>query len=471
MKRFFNKVFRQDHWQNRLTNIGSSLSRTNQAEVKEYNRLTYSQLSSLYSNNGLAKRIVQCLVDDAVRSGFFNSANDDLKKEFKRLKVNNVLKEAGYFSRLYGGSLILLIVDDGLGLEEPLNEKRINKIANLKVYNRHWIFWNVDDLVTDPYHPNYSKPAYYSIQPPNIGNEKPILKVHYSRCIILDGLIVDNLRRATNQGWGDSVFISCYEVLKHYDLTSVASVEIVQDFIQVIVKLNDLDQKMIRQNGRKDIHDRLEALDLSRSISNTILVDANKEDYEKKASTVTGLSDLWTKFEQAICGATGYPMTRLFGQSPGGLNSTGVSDMRNYYDLVSAYRTDEMEYVIDRLINLILLQKEYKGDKDSSWSFNSLVEQTDLERAELKEKHAKIDWGYIDRGAIDPRECWQERFGSGEFKENIKLKPLEKEEFSDDDVYMLDKVAMQAEAKEKQRMAKKEDALVNDKLQQLYDNL
>src|SRR5574343_611130 len=119
---------------------------------------------------------------------------------------------------------------------------------SLKVYDKHWVFWNVDDLVTDPYHPNYSKPAYYSIQPPNVGNEKPILKVHYSRCIILDGLIVDNLRRVTNQGWGDSVFVSCYEVLKHYYLTSVASGEIVQDFIQVIIKLNDLDQKMIRQN-------------------------------------------------------------------------------------------------------------------------------------------------------------------------------------------------------------------------------
>jgi hypothetical protein len=129
MKRFLDKVFRQDHWQNRLTNIGSSLSRTGQAQVKGYKKLIYSELSSLYSGNGLARRIVQCLVDDAVRSGFFNSANDDLKKEFKRLKVNNVLKEAGYFSRLYGGSLILLIIDDGLSLEEPLNEKRINKIA------------------------------------------------------------------------------------------------------------------------------------------------------------------------------------------------------------------------------------------------------------------------------------------------------------------------------------------------------
>ena len=56
-------------------------------------------------------------------------------------------------------------------------------------------------------------------------------------------------------------------------------------------------------------------------------------------------------------------------------------------------------------------------------TFASLEEPSELEFADIKKKYAEIDSLYIDRGAIDAKTAWQERFGSGEFKYNIKLSP------------------------------------------------
>ena len=48
------------------------------------------------------------------------------------------------------------------------------------------------------------------------------------------------------------------------------------------------------------------------------------------------------RFLQSVSGAADIPGTRLLGQSPAGMNATGESDLRNYYDRLQAmFRMDE----------------------------------------------------------------------------------------------------------------------------------
>lgn len=444
---------RTDNFINNRTGLGQYSGRVGATRVKPSFALNYEDLDSLYAGNGLARRIVNSLVDDSMRGNFIETKDDEIKEEFKRLNLIKDIKEACYFSRLFGGAILVAFIDDGQDMDKPLNEKNVNKVVHFKIFDRRWISWYEHELIKNYLSERFGLPEFYYLNSP-WHTADAMIKVHHTRCFVLDGVSTTERRRRQQNDFGDSVLQSCFENLKQYGLVSEASAEIVQDFIQVIIKINNLDHKMTSKDGGAKLAVRAEALDLSRSSANLIFLDSEKEDYEKKASSVAGLSELWGKFAESMCAATGYPMTRLFGRSPGGLNSTGESDMRNYYDLVSAYRNDEITPLLDWLIKIITLQKTWKGTDKIEWSFSNLVEQTPLENAELKKKYAEIDCMYIDRGAIDAGETWQERFGGDEFKEDIKLKKLERDELSIDDETM----SMMSSMLNKEEESKKEKA-------------
>ena len=374
-----------------------------------------------------------------------------MKKALKKLKINKIMKDFFYFGRVYGGAILFARVDDGQELDKPLNFNRIHKVMGFTVYDAAKVTYSEEDTTRDYLSENFGEPEYYRF----LLDNQNFVKVHHTRCFRICGK--QNIsNRESNRLIGYSVLQPCFEALRNYGLVSGASAEIVTDFIQVIIKLNDLDAKMQQPEGMNTIRRRMSLLDRSRSASNLIAIDSDKESYEKSASSVAGLSELWGKFAESICSVTGYPMTRLFGQSPGGLNSTGISDMRNYYDLVSAYRTDEIEPVLDWVVKLVLSQGEWSGDKDDVWSFASLVEQTPLEISQIKKTYAEIDCMYVDRGAIDAGEAWQERFGQDRFNEDIKLAIKEPEDdLTEDDLSSV--VTLSEKEKDMKKQRKKDD--------------
>lgn len=421
--KLLDKIFkRKDNWQNAFTGLGTRNSRTTNTTFRSSARLDRYTLAELYRTNGLAKRIVNIVVADAMR-GFIH-AEEELIQELKRIKAKQLIFDGASFGRLYGGALIIALIDDGMDLETPLNPNRINKLISLRVFDRHQVSWTNDDLCDDFYKEWYGEPEIFTITNNQnaLTGDDLFFKVHRSRCHIFGGERICNSARNANRGWDDPILQSCYDMLKNYGIIASSSVEIVQDFIQVIMKMNGLMDKYT--NGQEEqIRERLALIDETRSVQNTILLDGEgDEDYEKRSSSVSGLSDLWDRFSEAVCSATGIPATRLFGRSPAGMNSTGKSDMKNWYDIVSAYREDELEPCITWLLDIIKNQKDWKKKPDNfDWHFPSLEEPSEIEFADIKKKYAEIDMMYIDRGAISAAEAWQERFGSGEFKYNIQL--------------------------------------------------
>ena len=84
----------------------------------------------------------------------------------------------------------------------------------------------------------------------------------------------------------------------------------------------------------------------------------------------------------------------------------------------------------------------------------------------MKKLYAEIDWGYIDRGAIDAGSTWQERFGKGEFQKNIQLKRLER----DDDFTDLEELEIISDLK-KEEMKIKEESNTERKEKKVLDSL
>lgn len=430
---------RQDNWVNPMTSLGVQNSRTNNTRFQSSIGLQKHTLEEMYRNDGIAKRIVNIVVDDALRE--FINGEVELLDELKRLKAKQAIFDAGSFGRLYGGALLVAFVDDGQDLSVPLQLKKIDRLVSLQVFDRHQISWQDEDICKDFYQDHFGKPEIFTISNQSPGNsavDHSSFKVHRSRCFLFGGDRLCNSSRKSNMGWDDSVLQACYESLRNYGIVNNSSVEIVQDFIQPIMKMSALSEKLT--HGLDEVRTRLNNIDQSRSGQNTILLDADGgEDYSKLPSSIAGLDHLWDRFSETICATTGIPASRLFGRSPAGLNSSGESDLKNWHDIVSAYREDQIEPCLTWLIEMLEHQRSWRSKPNSfDWTFPALHTPSEKELAEIKKQYAEIDIMYVDRGGISASRAWQERFGQGEFQRDIKLPELgDNGKYSDQDTEIM----------------------------------
>ena len=139
MKKIFDKFKRKDNWMNPVTNLGVSNSRTNNTIFRPSIGLQKQTLQGMYRSDGIAKRIVNSVVDDSLRE--FINAESELLEELKRVKAKQAMFDAGSFGRLYGGALLVAFVDDGQELSEPLNHGRIHRVVSLQVFDRYQVRW------------------------------------------------------------------------------------------------------------------------------------------------------------------------------------------------------------------------------------------------------------------------------------------------------------------------------------------
>ena len=216
-----------------------------------------------------------------------------------------------------------------------------------------------------------------------------------------------------NEGWGDSVLQGPYDQLRNLGAAYNATSNIMEDFIQTILKVENLSD-LLASGQDELIKKRLDIIDMSRSVANTVILDSN-ESYEKKSSSVGGLDGLIDKFALALSATTGIPITFLMGQTPAGLQSTGQADIRMFYDMVKAEQEDTLKPILERLIRLVMLSRNgpLNGRELSEWSieFNPLWQLSDKEQADYRKVVAETDALYINTGVLDPSEVAISRFG------------------------------------------------------------
>lgn len=82
-------------------------------------------LTEFYESNGLFVKIIDAPAEEALRSGFSldlnnATANAFVESELERLDWIEQATTAIKWARLYGGCLIVMLIDDGGGLESPV---------------------------------------------------------------------------------------------------------------------------------------------------------------------------------------------------------------------------------------------------------------------------------------------------------------------------------------------------------------
>lgn len=411
-----------DGWQNVFTLAGTKQDRTTQSAFIASSHLKRETLDDLYVAGGVARRIVDTVALDATREWI--TTDDDnaeaLQDRMEELSIQTKVAEAVSMSRLHGGSVLVVIADDGRTLSEPLNDTAIKSIDSFRCYDRWAVTHNEASLYSDPNNPRYGEPEIYTVQPPG-GTP---YEVHETRLIRFDGMPVSERKRIDNKGWNYSYLQPVYQAMMDLDSAHRSSASIVGDFVQTVMSIKGLTE-MIAGGNENHVAARLSILDMSRSVLNTLLMDADGEQFSKQASSVAGLSDLLQAFRIQVSAITGIPMTKLFGISPGGLNATGESDLRNYYDEVASYQKRTLSKPMERIVRLLMLEKNgvYKGREPAKWSvkFNPLWQMSDKEVAEIKKLTAETDAIYIANGVYTEAEVAQVRSEPEGWKKDVQL--------------------------------------------------
>lgn len=148
----------------------------------------------------------------------------------------------------------------------------------------------------------------------------------------------------------------------------------------------------------------LRQMDLIRKLQsiNGLTVIDGKDDMQMQSYTFSGLDQVLLSFGQQLSGASDIPLTRLFGQSPAGLNSTGDSDIKTYYDGILRTQESQLRWPLQ-----LLLEIESRNlfgvplPRDANFTFASLWQISDTEKSAIDTADTNAVTAAYDDGLID----------------------------------------------------------------------
>lgn len=442
------KTHRSDGWSNILTGLGvAGRDKTASTVFKACPTFCWADLDQLYRADGLTKRIIDIVAAEMIRQGWEVDGDPDGKVigKMEDLHVATKFTQLIQWARLYGGSLIVMGIQDGRSLDEPVNENAIDNVSWLHIFDRWQTNVMYDYITTDMNSPNYGYPEFYQINDYRTGN---VFLVHHSRVLRMDWGLVPPRDRMYNQGWGDSAILSIYDDLKNYGAAFANTSAIMQDFVNGVLKIPGLSQALGSSCNDSAIMKRLDYANLTKSVVSMMVLDG-EEVYEKLSTNVSGISEIIDRFMLSVSSVTGIPVTLLFGRSPAGLNATGDTDVRNFYDMIKQYQEVKLKPILEKLTKYIFLSRfgPTKGVIPKNWSlqFTPLWQNTEEQEANLRRTVAETDAIYIDRGVLDANEVAISRFGGDRWSMNTNI-----DIFAREGGYDPDEVAFLEAKKEKQ---------------------
>ena len=426
-------VFRVDSWLNVLTGLGDKFrDKLMGAKFTYAEHLDKITLEELYAGDAMAAKIVDVLPEDMCREWIEYHQSDDaetakaVELQLRKIKAQEAFEWALKLSRIYGGSCVVLGIDDGRDFIEPLDLKNIRSLSFLNVLDRWQIYPDYTALYRDPREPKYGLPELYYFVP--VQHSTAVMtRIHESRLLRFDGVRLTDRQMLKNLGWGDPILNRLYGAIRNYHSVHDSAATIVSDFAQGVYKLKGL-ADLFGQGGDgadQAIMARLMQMDRGRSIVRGLVLDED-ESFSKLSTPVAGLKDLISAAERRLTAETSMTHNRLLGESPGAsLGEGGAAQDRQWYDHVASKQNTLLREPLERLILLTLLSKEgpTAGKLPAEWSieFKSLWQQDEKEAADTRLAIAQADHLWVQDGVLTTEEVATSHFAGDGFSPDIVL--------------------------------------------------
>lgn len=413
-----NKLYTMDAFQNQMARLGFGQPNLNEGADYPLTRMSqnYNLFTSLYRSSWIVRKIVDVFPSDMVKNWIkFNSSLDPEKiskinSVIRKTKTKEKIKEGLRWARLYGGAAGLILIDGDEDLSEPLDYDTImlDDYKGLLIFDR----WNgiypdieLEDDISDE---EYGYPKYYSISLSEANsnlmlsyNKQDLVKVHHSRIVRFNGRDLPLWERQAEMFWGESEIEIVFEELKKRDNTSANIASLIFLANIRVLKMNDLGQLLgaSTQKAQENLYKVLQAQNQLMSNMGIYVMDKD-DDFGSEQYSFGGLNDIYESFMLDIAGACEMPVTKLFGREPAGFNSTGESDLTQYYDTLEEKQETYLQPIIDKLLPIIFMSTLGAIPEDLDWEFNPCMNVNSKDLAVLAQSMASPIFEAFNAGLI-----------------------------------------------------------------------
>lgn len=409
------KASTNDSFQNFVARVG--LGANNQLSAGRYSADYWTrnrtELEFAYRTSWVVGKAVDAPAEDMTRAGIeIKSVMDPLaieKLQRAMMKQNiwTALCDTIRWARLFGGAIAVMMID-GQDVSTPLRLDSIKKgqFKGLQVLDRWLLQPSLNDLVTEM-NPDIGKPRFYSV----VADAQYLasMRIHYSRVLRIDGIDLPYYQRLTENLWGESVMERMHDRLVAFDSATMGAAQLMFKAHLRTLSVENL-RELIAAGGNA-FEALLQQINMQakfQSNEGITLLDA-KDKFETHQYSFAGIPDTLLQLAQQLAGALDVPMVRLFGMSPAGLNATGESDLKTYYENINRQQEAKLRRPLSNLLDVMI--RSVNGtppEEDFHFIFRTLKQLDEIEKSDIANKDSESVGSAFDRGIISQATALKE---------------------------------------------------------------
>lgn len=357
--------------------------------------ITAQEVDASYRTSGLSRKVHDLPPSEMTREWRLWQADIDdvtkIEREEKRLKLRDKAREALLLARMHGGALIVM----GLAGSPNRDVRAPSKIRYVHVFNKESV--SLGEIDTDMESPYFGEPSYYEVNG---------VRVHPSRCIPVVGQKIPRGSATDSVSfWGDPLLMSIESAVKNADSTAQNIAAMVQEAKVDIVGIPGLTNNLMSREYEQALMKRMQAVALFQSSFNVKVLDSavkggEGEKWETRQLSFSGLPEVQKSFNITLSAVVDIPYTRLFGESAGGLNSSGQNEQRDFERMIRAKQDTELRPILERMDDHLIMTALGNVPDDVNWRFAPLSTLDEVEAADVDHKNAQTWKVLAETGAV-----------------------------------------------------------------------
>lgn len=374
-----------------------------------------SFLCRLYEENGLFARIIDAPAEEAVEHGLHlrdipRHIEDIAAEALDELDWEETAMTAIKWARLFGGSIVVVLANDGPDLAAPLDWGRVQSVDGLVVYDCSQV---KPDREPEP-------TAY------QIFGQRGTFTVHASRCLVFkNDPLPEESKTVAQQFWGVPEYLRLRSALDDVERVQKCAVDLLDRSRVAVYQAKGISQVLATEQGEEAVRQRLAALDMCRNALGLVVLDA-EENFSYKTANLNGVSDLVEISWQYLAAVSRIPVGILLGSIRAGSTATlenrGGSieaedkvSLEAWYSFVEDIQGSTLRGNLKHLLKIIYQAAKNRGelaeipplyvDFSSLWPLDELEKaETERRRAMAQLHRAKTAQSYVSMGALHPSE-------------------------------------------------------------------
>lgn len=326
---------------------------------------------------------------------------DALHNAMERYQVRETLKTLFEHDLVFGGGRCVVITNESD--KDPAELQKALTLTSAKIGAGSLLRFRVVEPIwmtptnyeaTNPLNPWFYKPDSWWV----LGQ-----KIDASRIVeIVSRPLPDILKPAWNFG-GIPLCLMAKPYVQNWLRTRQNVSDIIDTLRTTVITTDQADQTGGSRTRGGNLTRRIRLFQKLRDNFGILLLNL-KETASNLTTPLSELAELQAQSLEQICSITNIPVVKFTANSPQGLNASSEGEIRTFYDTGKATRENVIEPAFRRMTDIIQLSEFGEIDPDLVWRWDSLFEETPVEKLDMEVKKAQIRESDIASGQISAEE-------------------------------------------------------------------